>query len=107
MARDSLVREGTHAIEDARASIKEIRSIVLTELAKRPDFWVARFESLAAERHLASNKDEHDRLVKEGEGSVARRDIDQLRELTFELSENMIRVGGSSHSDVIAGLMRG
>jgi molecular chaperone DnaK len=59
IARDALAREGARAVEDARASIKEIRSIVITELAKHPDFWVARFESL---QHVptAMNRDSQD-----------------------------------------------
>ena len=61
---------------------------------------------LASDRHLAADKAEHDRMVREGEASIARQDIDQLRQLTFELSENMVKVGGPSHSDLIAGLMR-
>jgi hypothetical protein len=106
VARDSLGREGSNAVEDARASVNEIRAIVLTDLAKRPDFWIHRFESLSEDRHLAADKAEHDRLVREGETCVARQDMDRLRQLTFELSENMVKVGGPSHSDLLAGLMR-
>jgi molecular chaperone DnaK len=107
VARDSLKREGSPAIDDARASVKEIYAIMITELAKRPDFWVSRFEALAADRHLAADKVKHDRLVAEGETCITKQDLDRLRQVSFELSENIVDMSGLSKSEILAGLMRG
>jgi len=76
------------------------------ELAKQPGFWLARFENLAEDRHLAIDKELHDRLVSESEAAVRRNDIDAVRNLTFRLSENMVRVGGPGHGEALAGLTR-
>ncbi len=105
-ARDALKKSSRHAVEDARRSLQEARDLLFGELAKQPGFWLARFESLAEDRHLAIDKELHDRLVSESEAAVRRNDIDAVRNLTFRLSENMVQVGGPGHGEALAGLTR-
>jgi molecular chaperone DnaK len=103
-ARDALMRSSPHAVEDASRSLAEIRGLLFGALAKQPGFWRARFESFAEDRHLAIDKELHDRLVAESETAVRSNDIDAIRNLTFRLSENMVRVGGPGHGEALAGL---
>jgi molecular chaperone DnaK len=105
-ARDALTKSSRHAVEDARRSLQEARDLLFGELAKQPGFWLARFEHLAEERHLAIDKELHDRLVSESEAAVRCNDIDAVRNLSFRLGENMVRVGGPGHGEALAGLTR-
>jgi molecular chaperone DnaK len=104
LARDALAKEGPNSIEDARRSLDEIRTIVFSDLAKQPAFWVSMFEDMAKDRHRAIDKSKHDRLVREGEGYVQAGDIDELRQTTFKLRDNMVRATDGSSSDILAGL---
>ena len=103
-ARDALMRSSPHAVEDASRSLAEIRGLLFAALAKQPGFWRARFESFAEDRHLAIDKELHDRLVAESETAMRSNDIDAIRNLTFRLSENMVHVGGPGHGEALAGL---
>jgi molecular chaperone DnaK len=72
-AREALTQTSPHSVEDARRSFDELRDLLFVTLAKRPQFWVLRFESLAEDRHLAIDKNLHDRLVHDdGEMSIGR-----------------------------------
>jgi molecular chaperone DnaK len=106
LARESLTKTGSHAVEDARRSLDEIRSIVFSALAKLPDFWMARFESLAEDRHLAINKQLHDELTREGEAAIQSNNVDALRDITFRLSDNRIQSSNPSGGEVLSGLTR-
>jgi molecular chaperone DnaK len=104
LAREALNKETQLAIDDARRSYEEIRGLVLGELAKHPEFWEARFETLAEEVHLAIDEDLHGSLVREGEAAIRKQDVDTLRSVTFRLSENQVRVGQPSGGDNLSGL---
>jgi molecular chaperone DnaK len=106
LARDALMKDDRNSIEDARRSLDEMRAIVLSDLAKRPGFWVGMFEDLAKDRHRAIDKSKHDQLVNEGEALIRKEDIDGLRQVTFQLRDNMVRSADASSPDVLAGLMR-
>jgi molecular chaperone DnaK len=103
-ARDALAKSNPHSIVEARKSLEEIRALLFGALAKQPEFWVVRFESLAEDRHLAVDKDLHDRLVREGEASIRTKDIDFLRALTFQMDNNIMRVGGPGRTESLSGL---
>jgi molecular chaperone DnaK len=102
-ARNALVRASPDSVEEARRSLEEIRDLLFGALAKQPGFWVARFEGLAEDRHLAIDKERHDRLVAESEAAVRSNDIDAVRQLTFRLSENMVHMGGPGQGETLAG----
>jgi molecular chaperone DnaK len=106
LARDALMKDDRNSIEDARRSLDEMRAIVLSDLAKRPGFWVGMFEDLAKDRHRAIDKSKHDQLANEGEAHIRKEDIDGLRQVTFQLRDNMVRSADASSPDVLAGLMR-
>jgi len=106
LARDSLNKNSPNSLDDARKSFDEIRGLLFGALAKLPDFWFARFESLAEDRHLAVDKELHDRLVQKGEAAIRNNDVDAVRDLTFLLTNNRVRVGDPSGRDVLAGLTR-
>lgn len=103
-AREALMRTGPYSADEARRSLEEVRGLLFRALAKRPDFWLARFEGLAEDRHLAIDKQLHDRLVAEGGVAARSSDIDALRNLTFRMSENMMSVAGPGDGEGLAGL---
>jgi hypothetical protein len=113
-ARSSMLRSndavyiecGPLALDDARRSYDEIRSLLFGALAKLPGFWVGRFESLSESRHLAVDQSLHDDLVRSEESAIRNNDLDRLRELTFRLSENQVNVAGPGGSDILSGLTR-
>ena len=105
-ARDALMRDDPNSIDDARRSLDEMRAILFSDLAKQPGFWVGMFEDIAKDRHRAIDKTKHDRLVNEGEGFIRKEDLDGLRQITFQLRDNMVRSADASSPDVLAGLMR-
>lgn len=106
LARESLTRTGVHALEDARRSLAEIRSLLFGALAKLPDFWLARFESLAENRSAALDKALHDELVRTGESSIKANDVDGLRHIVFRLSNNQVQAADVGKGDILSGLTR-
>jgi molecular chaperone DnaK len=105
-AREALNKSGPHAVDDARRSFDEIRGLLFGALAKQPGFWVARFESLAEDRHLAVDKALHDELANAGEAAIRKNDADALRNLTFRLADNQVQTATPAGSDVLSGLTR-
>jgi hypothetical protein len=83
-----------------------MRGVVLTMLAKLPDFWVGRFDDLAKDRHRAVDKTKHDELVRTAERCIRDQDIDGLREATFKMTDNMVRSADVTKPDALAGLMK-
>jgi molecular chaperone DnaK len=106
LARDALMKDDPNSIDDARRSLDEMHGILFSDLAKRPGFWVGMFEDLAKDRHRAVDKSKHDRLVNEGEAFIKKEDLDGLRQIAFQLRDNMVRRADASTPDVLAGLMR-
>jgi molecular chaperone DnaK len=105
-AREALGKSNPHAVDDARRSLDEIRGLVFGALAKLPGFWLARFESLAEDRHLAVDKQLHDELARTGEAAIQKNDVDALRDVTFRLSENQVQSANPSGGDALSGLRR-
>jgi molecular chaperone DnaK len=106
LARESLARNSPHGVDDARRSLDEIRSILFGALAKLPGFWLARFEAVADDRHLAIDKNLHDQLAREGETAIQRNDVDALREISFRITDNQVQSSGRGGGEVLAGLTR-
>jgi molecular chaperone DnaK len=106
LARDALVKEDLNGIEDARRSLDEMRAIVLSDFAKQPTFWVGMFDDMANDRHRAIDKAKHDRLVREGQSCIKAEDVDGLRQINFQMRDNMLRGADGSSADILAGLMR-
>ena len=105
-ARDALMKDDPGSIDDARRSLDEMHAVLFSDLAKKPGFWVGMFEDIAKDRHRAIDKAKHDRLVNEGEGFIKNEDLDGLRQIAFQLRDNMVRSADASSPDVLAGLMR-
>jgi molecular chaperone DnaK len=91
---------------DAQRSLDEARSIVFSSLAKLPDFWVVRFESLADERESAIDKQLHDNLVRQGAAALQNKDPDALREITFRLSDNKVVSSEVGRGEIPSGITR-
>ncbi|MCC8978670.1 Hsp70 family protein [Bradyrhizobium acaciae] len=106
LARDALTRPGPHSIVDAQRSLDEARSIVFSALAKLPDFWVVRFESLAEDRESAIDKQLHDDLVRQGAAALQNNDPDTLREITFRLSDNKVVSSEVGRGEIPSGITR-
>jgi molecular chaperone DnaK len=106
LARESLTRMSLHSVDDARRSLDEMRSILFGALAKLPGFWLARFEAIAEDRHLAMDKALHDQLAREGEAAIQRNDTDALREIMFRITANQVRSSGRGRGEELAGLTR-
>jgi molecular chaperone DnaK len=107
LARETLAKSSPHAVEDARRSLDEMRSILFGALAKLPGFWLARFESLAEARDSAMDRQLHDELVRQGELAIRENDADTLRDLTFRMSDNQVQSSGVGRGEILSGLMRG
>jgi molecular chaperone DnaK len=93
-------------VDDARRSYDEIRGLLFGALAKLPGFWLARFEALAEDRHIAVDKELHDQLTKKGETAIQNSDVDALRDITFRLTENQVQSVKPSGGDILSGLTR-
>jgi molecular chaperone DnaK len=106
LAKEALNKSGPHAIDDARRSFGEIRGLLFGALAKQPGFWLARFESLAEDRHLAADKGLHDELARAGEVAIRNNDVDAIRNLTFRLGDNQVKLATPGGSEVLSGLTR-
>jgi len=105
-ARNALLRGGKEAVDDARRSLAELRSVPFAALAKQPGFWIARLAHLGETRHLAVDKALHDRLMKEATDAQRANDIDTVRNLTIRIHENMMTISAPGQANALAGLMR-
>ena len=103
-AQEALNKSSPISLDDARRSYDEIRGLVFDELAKHPGFWLARFESLAEEGHLAIDRDLHDQLIRDGEVAIRKNNIDLLRDLTIRLMQNQVQTGRRSNPDALSGI---
>lgn len=106
MAREALSRSDPQSIHEAQRSLQEARSIVFGALAKLPDFWVMRFESLAERRDLALDTQLHDDLVSQGSKSIHNDDVDCLRDITFRISENHVQRSDVGKGEIRSGITR-
>jgi molecular chaperone DnaK len=105
LAKDVLQKEGPHTANDAKRSFDELRALIIAELAKKPGFWVGMFEDLADRRRQTIDKEKHDMLVAKGQATIAREDIDALRETIGALRGNMLRGVDTARENILAGLM--
>lgn len=92
---------------EVRQLVLQARSVFQRSLYQQPGFIIGMFENLAQERHTALDKDLHDRLVQEGQASVAQNDIEGVREIVGAMFRNrMPNESESSGVAMLAGLMR-
>lgn len=95
-------------LDDAERAIHEMRAMAQREVWSLPSFLVYMFKEFASDRHLATDKALHDRLVKQGEVAVKANDIDTLRHVMAQLASNTFSIGAAtSKVAALAGLMRG
>lgn len=106
LARDVLNSESPKAPEESARYLADAKALLFRDLAKIPDFWIGRLDYLSDQRHLAVDKDLHDHLVSEGFAAVQKSDIDEVRDITFRLHENLIRVADPTRAGKLSGLMR-
>ena len=104
LAKDVLQKEGPYAANDAKRSLDELRALVLTDLAKKPGFWIGMFEDFAERRRQAVDKEKHDVLVTSGQAAIAREDIDALRETISDMHRNMLKGADTMRRSILAGL---
>jgi molecular chaperone DnaK len=95
-------------MDDAERAIHEMRGMTQREMWSLPSFLIYVFKELAGERHLATDKALHQRLVKQGETAFQENDIDALRHVVAQLSNNIFSITTATGKvAALAGLMRG
>jgi molecular chaperone DnaK len=100
-----LLDDGHH--DQAQACVNQIRSLVVGEMMKRPDFIEGHFERLARERYLAIDKSLHDKLVHAGLACIRSADWDGLRRVNAGLIDNHFNSASAEPlTTQLVGLMR-
>lgn len=95
-------------LDDAERAIHEMRAMAQREVWSLPSFLIYMFKEFASERHLATDKALHERLVKQGEAAIRANDIDALRHVMAQLASNTFSIGAATGKvAALAGLMRG
>jgi hypothetical protein len=84
-----------------------MHGIMMGALWRDPRFVAEAFNSLAAEGHLALDRERLGQLVAAGSKALARGDIDGLRDLVGEMIDNRLRAAaGSGATAGLATIMR-
>jgi len=92
---------------DAERPVEQMRGILFRALLEVPEFLIGQFEHLAPERHVASDKSVHDKLVAVGRRCITGQDWQGLRTVNAELHQNLVVVPPQGRSaDILSGLMR-
>jgi molecular chaperone DnaK len=109
---DRLGRQVLEAIQrsrtdDAKKSYAEMQAIFFEEARKQPSFIVDHFLSMAKERHIAIDKDLHERLIVSGKNCIDRENVDGLRSVISQMYKNRVSTGAKDHATLaLAGLMQ-
>ena len=94
-------------IADAERALDEMKGVVRSALFEDFGYLRSAFHAMREDRHLAVDKSLHDRLVQEGDQSLASKDKDGLRRAIIGLVQNRFRMGdGRAEIEELADLMR-
>ena len=103
-AREEISNENWSGV---RQLVQQAHTVFRRTLYDQPGFIVAMFERFARERHIALDKNLHDRLVEQGRTAFEQQDIESLREIISMIVRNrMPNDTESSGVAMLAGLMR-
>ncbi len=103
-AREEISNENWSGV---RQLVQQARTIFHRALYEQPGFIMAMFEKFAQERHIALDKNLHDRLVQQGRTAAQQEDTETLREIIGMIVRNrMPNDNESSGVAMLAGLMR-
>ena len=103
-ARDAIARGN---INDAIKSFTTMRDIFRTEAGRQTAFMIKFFLAVARERHLALDRQHHERLVQSGELAVARKDLAGLHAVIRQMFDNRIRIDAAPGATAaLASLMK-
>ena len=103
-AREEISNENWSGV---RQLVQQAHTVFRRALYEQPGFIMATFERFARERHVALDKNLHDRLVEQGRTAFEQQDIDSLREIISMIVRNrMPNDTESSGVAMLAGLMR-
>ncbi|WP_312082819.1 Hsp70 family protein [Brevundimonas sp.] len=96
------------APREAETPIEQMRALIYRALLTIPDFLLGRFEDLAPDRAIASDKPLHDKLVEVGRACIRREDWEGLRQVTVEMQRNFVIFTPSTRQmDALSGLLHG
>jgi molecular chaperone DnaK len=87
---------GRAGFATAEQQLEEMHGIMMGALWRDPRFVAEAFNSLAAEGHLALDRERLGQLVAAGSKALARGDIDGLRDLVGEMIDNRLRGAAGS-----------
>ena len=110
---DQLAKTAREALDadkpgQADAPIEQMRSILFVALMSLPDFIIDRFETLVLDRHVAADKDVHDKLVNVGRACIQSQNWDGLRQVNIEIQRNLVVITPAGRQmDALSGLLRG
>ena len=103
-AREEISNENWSGV---RQLVHQAHTVFHRALYEQPGFILAMFERISHERHIALDKDLHDRLVDQGKEAAEQQDIESLREILAIMVRNrMPNETESSGVAMLAGLMR-
>lgn len=83
--------------ETADRAVQDLRALVFSELRRQPDFILASFEHASEKRHLAIDKDLHDKIVVAGQIACDAGELQTVNKATFELYRNLAEIDGPSN----------
>lgn len=103
-AREEISNENWSGV---RQLVQQAMTVFHRALYEQPGFILAMFERFSHERHIALDKDLHDRLVAQGRTAAEQQDIESLREVVGMIVRNrMPNETESSGVVMLAGLMK-
>jgi molecular chaperone DnaK len=89
IARETIARGNMY---DAAKSLAAIREIFSVEAGRQPAFMINYFLWVVRERHRAIDKEHHERLARNGELAVERKDLAALQAVIKQMRDNQIRI---------------
>lgn len=101
-------REALDADKPAQAEtpIDQMRGILFRVVMSIPEFIIDRFETLVFERHVAAEKDVHDKLVNVGRACIQAENWDGLSQVNIELQRNLVVMTPTNRQmDALSGLL--
>lgn len=102
-ARDALARGDWN---DARLAQDEARALLSAYMVKQPGFWASWFDRMIDERFNAADKGLHDRLAQRGQQALKSNNLEELKQVVAQMSQNMVRSNAGVDLSVLSGLMR-
>ena len=102
--REALAREDW---DRARQIVEEMRGLMHRALQEQPGFWLVCFDHFSEQRFGALDKKLHDQLVKAGKSATEENDIEILKNIVLQMSNNRIpSLNDSRDVAILSGLSK-